>query len=223
MKFEFARPRMQDRRGSDGRPEPALAHFHQRALRRPHLGLKDLARGEGSERPKLGGQREDDVEVPDVEHLLPTRFDPGLLGQRLTLGTMPIAARVVRRMLVPARLASVDMPAEPRGAALRDVGQDTLLGTGQRPELFESGAMRPHDVRDVKARWARVGPVHPPTSASAATGPADWASGAPTSRSRARSARSTADSRAPTAHRPHARRFPAPAGASRNCGAARAG
>ncbi len=204
------------------RLQAALAHLHQRALRRLHQGVEDDAGRPCGERPKLGGQRKDDVEVPYVEHSLPTRFDPGLLGQRLTLGTMPIAARVVRRVLAPAGLAAIDMPAEPRGAALRDVGQDTLLGGAQASNPLESDAMGAHDVRDVKARWAPAGPAHPPTSACAATGPTDWGSGAPTSRLRARSARSTADSRAPTARPPPGRRSPARAGASRNCDAARA-
>jgi hypothetical protein len=48
-----------------------------------------------------------------------SRLDRGLLGQRLTFGTMPIAARVVRRVLVSAGFALVDVSAEPRGAALR--------------------------------------------------------------------------------------------------------
>lgn len=61
---------------------------------------------------------------------------------------------------VSAAGALIDMPAELRGAALRDVGQDTLLGTSQRPDPFESGTMRPHDVRDVKARSAPMGRVH---------------------------------------------------------------
>ena len=107
MELEFARPGMQDRRGADGRLEPASAHVQQRALRRLHQGIEDHAGRKGGERSKLGRQRKDDVEVSYVEHLLLTRLYPGLLGQRLTLGTMPIAARVVRRVLVPARLASV--------------------------------------------------------------------------------------------------------------------
>src|SRR5579859_647578 len=149
---EFARPRVQDRRGSDGGAQPALTHVDERALRSLHQGVEDDARRKPGKWPQLGREREDDVKVPDVEHSHPTRFDPGLLGQRLTLGTMPIAARVVRGVLVTAAGALSDMAAEPRGATLRDVSQDTLLGTSQRPDPFESGALRPHDVRDVKAR-----------------------------------------------------------------------
>jgi hypothetical protein len=48
--------------------------------------IEDHARRKRGERAKLCGEGEDDVEVPDVEHSLPTRFDPSLLGQRLTLG-----------------------------------------------------------------------------------------------------------------------------------------
>lgn len=222
MEFEFARPRMQHRGSSDGRAVPVLANLDQRAVRGLHQRVEDDAGRKPGEGPQLGGQRKDDVKVPDVQHSLPTRFDPGFLGQRLTLGTMPIAARVVRGVLVSASGALIDMPAEPRGAALRDVGQDTLLGSAQASNPLESDAMGAHDVRDVEARWAPAGPAHPPTSACAAKGPADWGSGAPTSRLPARSARSTADSRAPTARPPPGRRSLARAGASRNCDAARA-
>jgi hypothetical protein len=53
--------------------------------------------------------------------------DPRLPGQRLTLRAVPIATRVVRRVLVAASLASIYVAAHYGGGALRDVGQDTLL------------------------------------------------------------------------------------------------
>src|SRR5260370_35807943 len=100
------------------------------------------------------------MKVPHVEHSLPTRIDPSFLGQRLTLRTVAIATRVVGRMLVAAPLASIDMAAQPRGAALGDVGQHTLLSRAQSPDPFETGAMRAHGVRDVQARWPQAGPAH---------------------------------------------------------------
>src|SRR5260370_1281254 len=112
------------------------------------------------------------MKVPHVEHSLPTRIDPSFLGQRLTLRTVAIATRVVGRMLVSAPLASIDMAAQPRGAALGDVGQHTLLSRAQSPDLLQAGAMSAHDVRDVEARWPQAGPAHRPPSASEATGPA---------------------------------------------------
>src|SRR5260370_12446455 len=112
------------------------------------------------------------MKVPHVEHSLPTRIDPSFLGQRLTLRTVAIATRVVGRMLVSAPLASIDMAAQPRGAALGDVGQHTLLSRAQSPDPFESGAMSAHRGRDVPARRSQAGPSHWPTRPSEPTGPA---------------------------------------------------
>lgn len=92
------------------------------------------------------------MKVPDVEHALLTLLDPAFLGQRLTLRTVPIAARVIRRMLVSARFASVHVPSEHGRAALRNIRQYSLLGAREFVCLLELGAMRPYDVRNVKVR-----------------------------------------------------------------------
>jgi hypothetical protein len=63
-------------------------------------------------------------------------------------------------MLVSAGLAPIEMAPEPRGAALGDVGQDTLVGAAQSLDLLEVVAMSTHDVGDVEARWAPAGPAH---------------------------------------------------------------
>src|SRR6185437_4438533 len=95
---------------------------------------------------------EDDMEVPDVEQALVAPRDPLLLGERLALRAMPVAARVVRRMLVLALRTVFDMASERRGAALPDVRQHPLLLTRQRVQGFEPRAMRAHDVTDVEPR-----------------------------------------------------------------------
>src|ERR1700690_1505660 len=213
---------MKDQRGSHGGLESAPPEFQERALCRVKERLEDDARRPSREGPKLRRQREHDVEVTDVEHSLPTGLYPGFLGQRLTLRTMPIATRVVRRVLAPAGLAAVDVPTQPRGAALGDVGQDTLLGAAQSSDPLEPGAMSTHDVGDVEARWAPTGPAHRLTSVVAATGPAGWASVEPASRSRGCSERSTGGWRDRAALRPRARRYLARAGGSRSCDEARA-
>jgi hypothetical protein len=63
-------------------------------------------------------------------------------------------------VLVSAGGALIDVPAEPRGAALRNVGQDTLLSGTEASDLFKSSAVRPYDIRNVEARGARAGPAH---------------------------------------------------------------
>jgi hypothetical protein len=91
------------------------------------------------------------VEVPYVEHLCATGFDPFFLGQCLTLRTMAIAAGVVRGVLVSTLNAHVHVAAEDLGAALGDVRQDTLLCHREPLDRLELGAMSAHDVRDVEA------------------------------------------------------------------------
>jgi hypothetical protein len=149
---QCARPGVQDERGAEHDAEAAVTELEQRLgggveQRVEHRLGREL--GEGA---KLARQREDDVEVPDVEEPLLTLRDPLLLGERLTLRAMPVAARVVRRVLVAARSAEVDMAPERGGAALRDVRQHPPLLARQRMADLELRPMRAHDVADVVLR-----------------------------------------------------------------------
>ena len=65
---------------------------------------------------------------------------------------MPVAARVVRWVLMSARLTHVQMAAEYGGAAERDRAQYTTLGGYEGLLGFECPAMRANDVSDVEAR-----------------------------------------------------------------------
>src|SRR6185437_5952368 len=109
-------------------------------------------RSPSSDRPQFSRKREDDMEVPDVEQPFAALLDPMLLGERLTLRAVPVAARMVRMVLVPARRAVLDMASERRGAALLDVRQHPLLLTRQGVLGFEPRAVRAHDVADVEPR-----------------------------------------------------------------------
>ena len=63
---------------------------------------------------------EHDMEVLGVENLSRPSLEPFGAGQRLTLGTVPIRAGVIRDPLVPTGVALFDMPAEHGGAARFD-------------------------------------------------------------------------------------------------------
>jgi hypothetical protein len=67
------------------------------------------------------------MEVLGVEHALTLLLDPLLLGQRLTLRTMPIATRVEDGLLIRAGRAVLMMTTEGFGAALSNVGQHPAL------------------------------------------------------------------------------------------------
>jgi hypothetical protein len=68
-----------------------------------------MREGQGAERRR---QREDDVEVVDVEHPGHALVDPTRLREILALRTVPITTRVVRRSLEAAGRAHVDMAAQ---------------------------------------------------------------------------------------------------------------
>src|SRR5262245_6350822 len=110
MELELAGPRVKDERGADRRGQTRAREVGERARRHAKEHVENAPTSEGRKRPKLGGKREDDVEVRGIEHACPLRLDPFLLGQRLTLRAMPIAARVVRGMLVLAGRTLVDVP-----------------------------------------------------------------------------------------------------------------
>ena len=113
---------MKDKRGAELGRKAALPKLEQRVAGGMEEGIVDDTRGEGCELAQLGREREDDVKVGHVEHSHGLRFDPLLLGEGLTLRTMPIAARVVRRVLVAAGCTHVEVPTENGGPAVGDVG-----------------------------------------------------------------------------------------------------
>src|SRR5262249_33029197 len=118
VEVEVTLPGVEHQRGAEDGVEPALPEGKQRVGRRVEEGVEDRPRRELGEEAELGRKGEHDVEVPYVQLALAALGDPPLLGERLALRAMPVAARVVRGMLVAARRALVDMTPERGGAAL---------------------------------------------------------------------------------------------------------
>ena len=74
------------------------------------------------------------VEIRDGQEVGEARLDPPRLGERLALGAMAIAARMVPGLIGPAVVALEQVPAEGGGPA--------LLDRAHHPELLPSEGMR---------------------------------------------------------------------------------
>jgi hypothetical protein len=112
----------------DQRLSPAVQHGEEADLRAEMLGIGRDGASRLGRRTKqdavdprfvlegdgraVGRHGEDDVEILAVEDLGSPARDPGGARQRLTLGTVPIPAGVVRDALVPTGVALFDMSAE---------------------------------------------------------------------------------------------------------------
>ena len=75
----------------------------------------------------LAGQREDQMEVGDRQQFGGPLLQPLGAGQRLALGAMPIAARVIGDRAVVAAVAGRDVTAQGGGAAALDGPRDAPL------------------------------------------------------------------------------------------------
>jgi len=80
------------------------------------------------------GQGKHTVEIRDGQKVGQARFDPPRLGQRLTLGAMPIATRMVPGLIRAAVVALQQVPTEG--------GSPALLDRAHHPELLPSQRMR---------------------------------------------------------------------------------
>ena len=152
VECELAGPGVQDHGDPEGRTEAALSELEQRLARRCEERVVNEPGGVPREGAKLRREREDDVEVADRQEPRGARTNPPLLREALAFGAMPIATGVVRRMLVPARAAHVDMAAECGRPAERDRREHPPFSRGERMLGLELGAVRAHDVGDVEAR-----------------------------------------------------------------------
>jgi hypothetical protein len=108
-----------------------------------HHALVD--EGEAGERLRHG---EDEVDVASRQQLLLARRHPGVPRRRQTLWAMPIAAAVVRDGHLRALLTAITVPAERRGAALRDGPEDASMDARHPgPVLLQDAiAMSAHEV-----------------------------------------------------------------------------
>lgn len=75
----------------------------------------------------------DDVEIADWQQIGLARGQPSARGSALALGTVPVAAGVVGDPPVPAIIASFDVTAQRRGAAVLDRRHDLELAEAQMP------------------------------------------------------------------------------------------
>ncbi len=77
------------------------------------------------------GKGEDHVHVGGGQEFLLARLEPAVAGLGLTLGTVPISARVVGDGAIPAAGTLIAVPAERGGAATLDGRQDLAVLGGQ--------------------------------------------------------------------------------------------
>ena len=100
--------------------------------------------------------REDDVDVADRQQLLLASRHPGVPRRGQTLRAMSITAAVVRERRLRTLLTAIAVPAERRGAALRDGPEDASM----RPRdpgpvrLQDAIAMSAYDVGHLEG-WPR--------------------------------------------------------------------
>ena len=80
------------------------------------------------------GKGKDTVEIRDGQQVGQARLDPPCLGERLALGAVAVAARMVPRLVGPTVVALEQVPAQGGGA--------TLLDRAHHPELLPGQGMR---------------------------------------------------------------------------------
>jgi hypothetical protein len=193
METQVSRPRVQHHRHPQCGSESTLTELQQCLAGAPKQCFEEHSGPSAAQRTQLARQREDDMEVPYGQQPLGARSNPALLRQALTLWTVPIAAGVVCGLLMPARAAHLDMPAEGGRAALRDRSEHTPLRYTEPVLGFELGPVLSDDLGDVEA-----GPpggcravAHFELSRSCATGPTGSSSSTTTPCSPERSASSS--------------------------------
>ncbi len=90
------------------------------------------------------------MKVVDGQDAREPARDPSRLRQRLALGAMPVAARVVGRLGAAARKAHVQVPAQHGGAAALDGAQHRVLigseglGASERPAVLTNDVCELH-------------------------------------------------------------------------------
>ena len=135
---------------------------------RPEQDVEDdpaIAEGDGGD---LRRQGEDDVEVGHGQDVGGARLAPSVCGETLAGGAVPVAAGVVERMLAPAPVAAVHVPAERGGAARLDSAHDlqppgvepaghalTVGAAGAAEDIRNAGLAARHSRSDANPHIAR--------------------------------------------------------------------
>ena len=156
MEVKIPRPGVQDRRHAE----------HDRAAEPSRIAPEDRERASGAlqqqvederavaprELAQLGRQSEHHMEVVDGQDAVEARLQPARPAHGLALGAVAIAARVVRRALVPARRAHVDVAAERSRATEHHIAGDAGLTRAERVRAHVRGQGAPKDVGDLQSR-----------------------------------------------------------------------
>ena len=153
MQLQVLPPGMQYRQHADlgAQVLRVRGHLDQGLRGGPHQQAVDFTRVGQGDRVQRPREREDDVEVRDVEQVGRLRLHPPRRRGAVTLRAVAVAAGVVADLLIPALRAAQDMPAQGRRAAGRQVVQGPPLLGGQAGAIRleerrrnSSGSHRPH-------------------------------------------------------------------------------
>ena len=143
-------PGMQDHRDAELGLQAAPSKRTECCGRAGKEQPKHHRRSEGRKRTQLGGHGKNHVKVWNIEQTLSLLVDPLLLRERLTLGTMPIATRVVGGVLETAALTDIEMSAERGGAAPNNIRQHPALSRAETDGLLESYPLASDDIGKVE-------------------------------------------------------------------------
>ncbi len=151
VKLKLARPGMQDNGDTelDAQTFGVFAKLEQRVGRGPEQQGKDMLAVDVSDRPQLGRQCRDAMEVAHREDALLSLCDPLGLRQRLTGGAVSISAGVELIHLMATVQTHAPMPAEKRSTAGLDGMHDLGLGVGHVVLLSVRRSKSAEDVADL--------------------------------------------------------------------------
>ena len=133
MMLQFLVPGVEDTEKADLRTQmPGMASDFEQGL---GAGAEQqivenllVLQSQGRQKMRKG---EDHVHVAGGQEFLLARLEPAVAGLGLTLGTVPISARVIRDGAIPAAGTLIAVPAECGGAATLDGRQDLAMLGGQ--------------------------------------------------------------------------------------------
>lgn len=92
------------------------------------------------------GYREDNMEILGVQKVLPLPTNPLLLGETLAFGAVPVPARIVGNLFIPALIAPVDMRTQRCSTTGQDGAHRLRLNRGESVPILELGAVLPEDI-----------------------------------------------------------------------------
>lgn len=96
------------------------------------------------------GQGEDDVEVLDREQVGPPGLEPVDLNERMALGAVPIATRVVDRTSMSAAITGFEVTTQGGRSTLAQVSDDPALDGTDRMGLFMMLSMSAQEIAELR-------------------------------------------------------------------------